>query len=142
MKLDTFIEHLDRYGPDFEHWPIEFQAPARELVTSSTEAARAIEQAQQLSALLGDLPGRPAPGDLARRIADLAATRRNPWDRLAHWFGGSFWRPALAASVPLALGFILGFNYQQPADADDAYLLEAVGLLPFSRNFEELPYEE
>jgi len=142
MKLDTFIDHLDRYGPDLDAWPEALRASARVCATSSPEAVAAIGQARQLAALLGGLPPHPAPPHLAARIAARAETRRDLFGRVGDWLASAFWRPALAASIPLALGFVLGFSYQQPPVTDDAYLLESIGMLPFSSNFEEPPYEE
>ncbi|MGE0625911.1 MAG: hypothetical protein AB7I04_09385 [Pseudomonadales bacterium] len=142
MKLDTFIDNLDRYGGDLDDWPEALRAAARQLAASSPEAAAAAGRARQLADVLAGLPERAAPPALAARIAARAATDRSLLSTVGDWFARALWRPALAASVPLALGFALGFSYQQPATTDDAYLLESFGMLPFSSSFEELPYEE
>ena len=142
MNLDTFLDHLDRYGPDLHRWPDEVRAPARTLLATSEQATTAMVDARRLASLLDALPDRPAAPYLASRIAARASAETDLGSRLGRWFGNTFWGPAIAAAIPLALGFVLGFSYQQPQEADDVILLETVAMLPFSRSFEELPYEE
>lgn len=142
MTLDTFIEHLDRYGPDLDRWPVAVRPSGRAFEASSKQAAAAVAEARRLAEILAGLPDRPAPAHLAARIAARAVPGEDLWTRLDAWFRRALWRPALAASVPLALGFVLGLSDPQGADTDDAYLLETIALLPFSQRFEELPDEE
>lgn len=141
MTLDTFIENLDRYGPDLAAWPTADAAAARALLKRSAPAAQAMDQALAVDALLRALPDRPAAAHLARRISARAGVSSDLWTAFADWFGQALWRPALAAALPLILGFVLGFTSPQRSDTNDAELLETVGLLAFSANFEELPYE-
>lgn len=142
MNLDTFLNHLDRHGPEIDGWPDDVRAGAHALLAASAEAATAMDDARRLTVALAGLPDRPAAPYLASRIAARARAETDPGSRLGQWFGSTFWRPAVAAAIPLALGFVLGFSYQQPLETDDAILLESVGMLPFSRSFEELPYAE
>ena len=142
MNLDTFLDHLDRHGPDIDVWPDGVRADAHALLAASAEAATAMDDARRLAVALAALPDQPAAPYLASCIAARAGAEKDPASRLGQWFGNTFWRPAVAAAIPLALGFVLGFSYQQPRETDDAILLETVGMLPFSRSFEELPYEE
>ena len=139
MNLDTFNDHLDRYGADLDGWPAAAREAAETFLTTSSRAAAAHAAARDLTRGLQALPERAAPPQLAARIAARVSVERDVWSRLGDWFGYALWRPALAAALPLALGFVLGIANPVPPEADDVYLLETLGMLPFSGNFEELP---
>ena len=62
---------------------------------------------------------------------------RDGLQRLIDWIASNFPRAALTAAVPLAVGFLVGFDldYAAPAPEDE------VITLAFVESFEELDYE-
>lgn len=129
-----FEEALDRWGTNFSDWPTDTADWGRRLVEESEAARRAHEQALRIEGALGALSPLPASADLKQRIVDAAEGER----RYRKAPRRSLWRPALAAAIPLLVGFWLGLN--QGHD-DAATTAEAVGLLAFTTNLEEFDYE-
>jgi hypothetical protein len=141
MDLSTFNDHLDRLGPVLDTWPEALRWEAEGLLQTSAEAADRLADAQTLANLLAAMPDSPAPAYLADRIISAAAGQEDPWLRLLDWLGGRFWRPVLAAGMPLAIGFAVGVA-QLPSTEADAYLAADVGLMAFSSTYAELADEE
>lgn len=122
---DTTFEHLlDRHGPDFDRWPADLSAKARDLVDRSSHARDLLREARELESALDDaLPAIAAPlGLQTRLLANLP--EREAW---FEWLTVKAWRPAALALVPLVVGFGIGLNVAQGAtameDADDDILL-------------------
>jgi len=114
MNLEEFEDSLDRWGCDLENWPESIAEPARGLLEQSRTAQALLEHAQDLDALLADLPEHHAAAGLKTRIiSDLPA---DPWQPFRDFLRGSLWRPALVASLPLLAGFAVGLShgYQEP----------------------------
>jgi len=143
MDLSTFNDLLDRHGPALDTWPEALRRDAEVLLSTSSEAADALADAQTLANLLAAMPDAPAPSHLAGRILSkaTAADTEDPWQRLLDWLGGRLWRPVLAAGLPLAFGFAVGM-VQLPSAEEDAYLAADVGLMAFSPTYAELADEE
>jgi len=138
MDLNTFNEHLDRLGAEFENWPQPLRSEAQALVRTSPEAADALADAGTLANLLAAIPEVAARPQLARQISQRAV---DPWQRLLDWFSAALWRPVLATSLPLVFGFIIGLMQQAPIPEEDAYLAAEVGLMAFSGSYEALAEE-
>jgi hypothetical protein len=130
-ETTRFEEALDRWGSNFSNWPRGAADWGRRRLETSAEARRAHEQAQLLEEALGALPPLAASDDLKRRIATAAGTRRDGPTP------GRLWRPALAAAIPLLVGFWLGLNQGQ---SDATTSAEEIGLIAFTTNPEELDY--
>lgn len=141
MDLTTFNELLDQHGPALEHWPAAIRSDASALVRTSGEAADALADAQTLANLLAAMETVPAPAHLAGRIIATAADMEDPWQRVVDWLTAKFWRPVLAAGLPLAFGFAVGM-VPLPSAEEDAYLAADVGLMAFSSTYAELADEE
>jgi len=131
-ETTRFEEALDRWGGNFANWPGDAAEWGRRLVETSEEARRAHAQAVRLEDALGALPPLAASEDLKRRIASAAGAR------YGKPFHGRLWRPAIAAAIPLLVGFWLGLNQGQ---SDATRSAEEVGLIAFTANLEELDYE-
>ena len=117
MDHDTFEHALDRYGPDFDRWPVGLVAEGRTLVEHSTAARELLDEARQLESALDHLlPSVTAPLGLRSRVlANLP-----PRDAWFEWLTVKAWRPAALALVPLAVGFGIGLNAAQGAATEDA----------------------
>ena len=135
MELQHFLEHLDELGPDLERWPAAIRQDARKLLEQSPAAADALADAKTLANLLAALPPVRAPAHLAGRIAGAVA---DPPQRLLDWLGASLWRPAVAAGLPLAFGFLVGVLLP-PSQTDDSEMMLDIGLMAFAESYEELP---
>jgi anti-sigma factor RsiW len=131
--LDTFRDNLDRWGADLSRWPDTEAAETESLLETSDAARRELAQAIALEEMLTSLPRVRAPAALKRKLATPAVNA--PDDTLARlfdWFAISFWRPVLSASLPLVIGFTLGFlQAGDPADiqADQNSLLAFSSIL-------------
>lgn len=126
-------EALDRWGSDLEDWPNSAASEARRLLQSSPEAARLMQETAALEIELTQLrEHRATPGLDERILAELPV--RDGIQRILDWLTGALWRPALAATIPLALGFILGTTIPE----EDSQLADELSLLVFSTTYEEL----
>jgi len=124
---------LDRWGSNLEGWPTSAQEQTKRLLASSPEANRLMQESTALEIALAELRGhRATPGLDNRILAELP--NRDVLQRMVDWLTGALWRPALAAAVPLALGFVLGT--MNPAE--DSQLADELSLLVFSATYEEL----
>jgi len=102
----------------------------------------ATHQDAKLDRLLASLTREPAPPGLERRILDAIAadratrpagsSQKGIGQAFTDWFTGALWRPAVAAVLPLMLGFAIGLA--APAEnADSAVdLTEQLALLAFN----------
>lgn len=126
-------EALDRWGSDLDDWPNSAASEARRLLQSSPEAARLMQEIAALEIELTQLrEHRATPGLDERILAELPV--RDGIQRILDWLTGALWRPALAATIPLALGFILGTTIPE----EDSQLADELSLLVFSTTYEEL----
>lgn len=120
MNIDTFLDLLDRHGPEMANWPPDERESMQGFLRESTEASRQLALASRLRDelhALATVPHGVTPG-LQGRILALAATREpSAVDRFLAWLTAAFWRPALLSMAPLALGAILGINLPQGDDA-------------------------
>jgi hypothetical protein len=137
MDLPTFREHLDRYGADLERWPEDQRGAARQLA-GSVEASRLVDQARALDAMLLAMEAKDPPPGLAGRI--LASLPQDRLSGLLDWLAAAFWRPALAATASLALGFLIGVL--APAQLSDQQLADELSLMTFSDPLQELIDED
>ncbi len=116
MDDETFEHLLDRHGADLDRWPDNLAANARSLVERSAHARNLILEARELESALDDLlPAVAAPLGLRTRVlANLP--EREAW---FEWLTVKAWRPAALALVPLVVGFGVGLNVAQGADATE-----------------------
>ena len=113
MNLETFTKLLDSYGTVEANWPAEVRGEAVAFVTENEAARSLLLQYAPLDQALDRYTVRP---DIDRMRAVLMAKvgRKNLFDRVTAWLmpepGNlqAIWRPAVAATLPLILGIILG----------------------------------
>ncbi len=126
-------EALDRWGSDLDDWPNSAASEAKRLLESSPEAARLMHETAALEIELAQLrEHRATPGLDERILAELPV--RDGVQRIVDWLTGALWRPALAATIPLLLGFILGITIPE----EDSQLADELSLLVFSTTYEEI----
>lgn len=117
MNLTTFLDLLDRHGPDQANWPPDQREPMQAFIRGSTEAARQLALARRLEDELASIPHTITPGLQGRILALATAHRPSIVDHFLDWLTAAFWRPALLSVAPLALGAMLGLNFPQGDDA-------------------------
>ncbi len=129
----VLADALDRWGSDLDLWPIIAANEAKTLMASSPEATRLVQEFVALESELAKLREHQAtPGLDVKILAELPT--RDGVQRIVDWLSASLWRPALAAAIPLALGFILGITIPE----EDSQLADELSLLVFSETYEEL----
>lgn len=108
MDEREFEALLDCHGPTLEKWPNHVVAEATALLSKSPQVKQAYDQAMKLEQLLSSLMLVPETRDLKPEILDVVAqdVQPVPW---IEWLTGGLWKPAMAATVPLLLGFAVGF---------------------------------
>ncbi len=124
---------LDRWGSNLDSWPTSAREQAKRLLGSSPEAIHLMRESAALETALAELREHRATPGLNNRILGQLPTR-DGLQRMVDWLTGALWRPALAAAVPLALGFILGTMIPE----EDSQLADELSLLVFSSTYEEL----
>ena len=113
MNLETFTKLLDSYGTVEANWPAEVRGEALAFLAENEAARSLLAGYAPLDHALDRYTVRP---DIDRMRAALMAKvgRKNLFDRVTAWLmpepGNlqTFWRPAVAATLPLILGIILG----------------------------------
>lgn len=110
MQAETLRRLLDTYGADPARWPEEQRAAMHTALAAHPELAERRRQAADLDRWLDSY--RVARFDLGERI--LAAVPETRLERLLHWLlpaqPGLWWRPAMAAAMPLVLGVAIGLG--------------------------------
>lgn len=110
MRPERLQELLEIYGSDEERWPDSERFSMRVCLDEFQVTPQALLDAQDLDLMLDSYV--PAATDLEQRIFD--ALPRSVIDRFVEWLFPElprlWWRPAFAASLPLALGLVLGME--------------------------------
>jgi anti-sigma factor RsiW len=123
MQIEEFTEMLDRCGSDVAAWPAHQRAAMEALLERDSAARHALASARRLTERL-DAYAVPVPDLSARILAALPAAaparrRDSLAERLQRWLLPSqpaeWWRPALAAALPLCLGIVVGAATPPPA---------------------------
>ena len=115
MTLQEFSDILDRCGAEPMAWPHPERAACRALLESDITARTLLLEHQRLAQALNQLqvPAMPA---LEARVLNqsLPARTRSAIDRALDWLlpvnpvGSVFWRPIMAACLPLLFGILVG----------------------------------
>jgi len=123
MDLDTFTQLLERYGTTESNWPARVRDEAAGFVASNPEAQSVMTRFRPLDEALDRYEVHPDNDRLRAailaRIDDrpAATRRRDPLDAIVRWLLPDgldlrgLWRPALAASLPLLVGMIIGSTF-------------------------------
>ena len=136
LEQAEFSDNLDRWGVDLHNWPTADAESARVLMASSAEARTEFAAAQKLQTMLRALPVLTAPVALKAQIAGNAPT--DFWEQLSQWLRASLWRPVFAGSLPLVIGFALGFNLTiNPITNPDDEMTDQISLISLTTSFEE-----
>ena len=131
MNIDQFLTNLDTFGADLDQWsgPLE-RKEARAFLLQSLEARQAFEAVQKLEALFisDSQNSHKAPKNLLDAIfkipqahddndtvpVHLAANQPTSCMAREHW------PTAIAAAIPLIVGFAAGVGFGlQPLDLDE-----------------------
>ena len=132
METERLKEIIECYGADQSHWPAAERVAAARLLDTNDETRAQIKDAARLDALLDEFQPPIVSQALKRKI--LLITRPGSIERLFRWVTPdlesllpTIWRPLLAATMPLALGMVLGFTYPgesyELSTGEELYLL-------------------
>ncbi|MCZ6502868.1 MAG: hypothetical protein O6945_10180 [Gammaproteobacteria bacterium] len=109
MNIKRFQQLLEAYGTREENWPREEREAARMLLQSNSDCERLFQQYQQLDGYLDEYVTR-IPAGLGEKI--LSGLPMPLVDRIISWLipdvKSEIWKPAIAGSLPLVVGVILG----------------------------------
>lgn len=137
MNPNEFAELILVYGADLDRWPDSLRSQAQTLVATDKRAASLLQREQSLADLLDEAQV-PAMAGLEQRVLRqaLPPQRSSKINALLNWLlpgevSHYWWRPALAATVPLVFGIVLGnffsFGISSTSEtqdwADEMYLL-------------------
>lgn len=113
MNLNTLTTLLETYGTVESNWPVAVRAEARQYLAANEDARQLLKRYVPLDIALEKYVVDPNTARIRATLL-VAIGRRNIIDRMTAWLLPergllhSFWRPTLAASLPLILGIVLG----------------------------------
>ena len=125
MKPEQFATMLDLRGCDRACWPAAEREAAEALLRDSATARGVLERQLHLERLLDELPAPGFPGLEAAVLRQPLPARSLPLaDRILDWLTPddsplAWWRPAVAAGLPLALGIALSGVFSFGLSVDD-----------------------
>ena len=121
-SLHRFAEILEAYGANASHWPADQRETLLELIARSDEAREMLEQARQLDQLLDQYTVAESDDKLLHQVLD-GIPKTTLVDQFLAWLWPKqkslFWQPALAMSLPLVLGIMVGSLWTPVDPVDD-----------------------
>jgi hypothetical protein len=129
-SLQRFIEVLDAYGSDHNQWPVEEQEQLALLLARSDHARQLLEETAKLDAMLDQFTVPEMGQEIRNRVINAIPFGKSGWvERFLDWLFPAgpgagpelLWRPALAVTLPLLVGFALGMATQEQADSLDLW---------------------
>ena len=110
MDPERFRFLLDAYGSDSRHWPAEERPAMEAFLAENAEAEVWRREAQALDLALSGYSVESF--DLTDRI--LGSVPRSALEQVLDWLlpeePRAWWRPAVAAAIPLFLGIAIGIT--------------------------------
>ncbi|WOJ92098.1 hypothetical protein R0135_09895 [Congregibacter variabilis] len=118
MSPERLEELLETYGSREERWPEDQRSEMRACLDAFPQLQRQLFEARDLDLMLDSYC--PEDIDLQQRILDALPV--SVADRLLNWLlpevPGLWWRPAMAAALPMLLGLAIGMESQSLASID------------------------
>ncbi|MEQ8312725.1 MAG: hypothetical protein RL839_16995 [Gammaproteobacteria bacterium] len=116
MTLHKLTDILESHGCDSSRWPEGDRQPCLNLIATDSQASALYDQYAALEKQLDHLQA-PDFSGLEQRVLQQELPERTLKlsDRLVNWLlpsagNNNYWRPALAACLPLVMGIMVG-NY-------------------------------
>jgi hypothetical protein len=108
MNAERFRKLVDAYGANPRRWPADERAAMEAYRDAHADTREWLRAAGDLDDLLDD--HRVVTRDISQRI--LRSVPRSFAERLVGWLlphdPALWWRPAMAAALPLAVGILIG----------------------------------
>jgi len=141
VNLGRLREIIDSYGACEKNWPSDERVAVLALLDESADARALVSAETAFDTLLDTFEVSDdliAQDHLKRKI--LANVKQGLVGRIIEWLTpelesmpSSFWRPAVAATIPLILGIAIGINTVEDVSAvDDFSESETLYLLAIS----------
>ena len=151
MNLERLREIVGSYGASEENWPSDERIAVLSFLKNSAEARALVSIESSLDTLLDAFE---VPSDIhAQHILKqkiLTGITPNFVERMIDWLTPeletlktSFWRPTLAAALPLVIGIAIGVNFaDDPSTFEDFTESETFYLLAITGDSNGGWYEE
>lgn len=118
MTIDQFTYIIETYGCEPANWPSDNREACKNLLRENIEARTLLARQEELDGLMNKLEVPAFPG-LENKVLNqsLPPQAMSPADRFIDWLlptenlRTQFWRPALAACLPLAFGIVIANFY-------------------------------
>lgn len=125
-SLSRFVEILDAYGSDRNRWPKEDREQLELLLATSPHAQQLLKETAKLDSMLNQFAASEISQEVRKQVVDAIPFGKSGFaERLLDWLfpeGPEFlWRPALAVTLPLLIGFVLGLVTLEPAESLDNF---------------------
>jgi len=125
-SLQRFVEILDAYGSDHNQWPNEERKQLEQLLAKSNQAQQLFKEAAKLDAMLDQFTVPDVSPEVRNQVVDgIPFGKTGITERFLDWLFPAgpelLWRPALAITLPLLVGFALGLATPEPAESLDSW---------------------
>jgi hypothetical protein len=118
MTLEEFTQIIDSHGSEPARWPEGLRQQCENFLANSVAASVLIRQQQEVEMLMDQIELPAFPGLEARVLTQpLPPHRNSALDQFLAWLlppdnlGKHFWRPAMAACLPLVFGTVIANFY-------------------------------
>lgn len=124
--LQRFIEVLDAYGSDHDRWPYEEREQLELFLATSDQAQRLLNESTKLDTMLNQFTVPGFSQEIRNHVVDAIPFGKSGLaERFLEWIFPAapelLWRPALAVTLPLLVGFVLGLATLESAESLDAW---------------------
>lgn len=122
MNKEQFQQFAESYGSDLNRWPDAIRAEADQDLANQPTWQALLDREGGLDQHLDQYQINTDITALEARISKQAFEQMSLLDRIFAWISpdAALWRPALAASIPILIGFVLGSSL----NFDEQYTIE------------------
>ncbi|BAP56189.1 hypothetical protein THII_1892 [Thioploca ingrica] len=141
MTMTRFSQLVAAYGGHTNHWPLEEQVAAAQLLETSAEARHLRQAAVSLDDLLDQVATVPPSLKLRNRILAAIQPPEQPLLDIGQWLSQlllgttsheHIWRPAVILLIPLLLGIVMGLSlasFNDTGEVEEEFNLLGLGTL-------------
>jgi hypothetical protein len=131
MNQEQFKKLLETYGADTDRWPDDLRGQALSYLAENPNNQQLVSKYQALDDALDRYEISPDTSGI--QAALLSRLQQTLFDRFIAWLIPEqpqyFWKPALAATLPLVIGIVVGSNVELPTETSYDSWDEEIALL-------------